>query len=170
MNRYLCILLAALTISCGSPSSRNAQEKDIPGPPHVVGNPKDKHKDENWKEKIMAEKVAFLTKELDLTTEEAQKFWPIYNQCDNEHEVVFDSLGVSYRALEKAIADGSDEATISKMLDAYTDAVIASHSIDAKYIPLYKEVLPAKKVAKLFVGEEKFRRQQIHKLHNKGNK
>lgn len=30
--------------------------------------------------RIEALKIAYLTKKLDLTTEEAQKFWPIYNQ------------------------------------------------------------------------------------------
>ena len=30
------------------------------------------------KEKVKALKVAYITEQLDLTTEEAQKFWPIY--------------------------------------------------------------------------------------------
>ncbi|UEG50472.1 hypothetical protein LK994_03150 [Ferruginibacter lapsinanis] len=33
---------------------------------------------------IEALKVAFISKELDLTPEEAQKFWPIYNQYSKE--------------------------------------------------------------------------------------
>ncbi len=35
-------------------------------------------------ERIEAEKIAFITKELDLTPSEAQKFFPIYNQYYNE--------------------------------------------------------------------------------------
>ena len=35
--------------------------------------------DPSWKEKLMSEKVAFLTMELDLTPEEAQALWPVYN-------------------------------------------------------------------------------------------
>ena len=34
--------------------------------------------------RIEALKIAFLTKKLNLSTEEAQKFWPIYNQYMNE--------------------------------------------------------------------------------------
>jgi len=33
---------------------------------------------------IEALKVAFISKELDLTPEEAQKFWPVYNQYSKE--------------------------------------------------------------------------------------
>ena len=37
-----------------------------------------------WKEKIKAEKVAYLTDYMDLTSAEAQKFWPVYNQAESE--------------------------------------------------------------------------------------
>ncbi len=35
-------------------------------------------------ERLQALKVAFITKELKLTTEEAQQFWPVYNQYFDE--------------------------------------------------------------------------------------
>ena len=49
----------------------------------VVENPSAKAADagEDWKEKIQSEKIAFLTTEIGLTPEEAQAFWPVYNQA-----------------------------------------------------------------------------------------
>jgi hypothetical protein len=35
-------------------------------------------------EKIKALKIAFITQKLQLTSAEAEKFWPVYNQYDNE--------------------------------------------------------------------------------------
>ncbi|NLB26432.1 MAG: hypothetical protein GX820_07040, partial [Bacteroidales bacterium] len=35
-------------------------------------------------EKYRSEKVAFLTSKLDLNSSEAEKFWPIYNQLEQE--------------------------------------------------------------------------------------
>jgi hypothetical protein len=35
-------------------------------------------------EKIEQLKIAFITKHLKLTTDEAQKFWPVYNQYEAE--------------------------------------------------------------------------------------
>ena len=34
--------------------------------------------------RLQAYKIAFLTKKLNLSTEEAQKFWPVYNQYSDE--------------------------------------------------------------------------------------
>ncbi len=38
----------------------------------------------NGRERIQALKVAFITQKLHLTASEAEKFWPVYNQYDNE--------------------------------------------------------------------------------------
>ncbi|MDQ6757613.1 MAG: hypothetical protein M3004_11835 [Bacteroidota bacterium] len=35
-------------------------------------------------EKIQALKIAFITQKLNLTADEAQKFWPVYNQYEKE--------------------------------------------------------------------------------------
>src|SRR5574340_591376 len=35
-------------------------------------------------EKIQALKIAFITQKLQLTSSEAEKFWPIYNEYENE--------------------------------------------------------------------------------------
>ena len=47
----------------------------------------DKHeKGGDWKKKMMSEKVAFFTVELDLTPEEAQLFWPVYNKMEKARD------------------------------------------------------------------------------------
>ena len=40
---------------------------------------------ENKKENIEAQKVAFITSKLNLTTEESQKFWPVYNEYESKN-------------------------------------------------------------------------------------
>ncbi len=40
--------------------------------------------DEKKAKEIESLKVAFISKELDLSTDEAQKFWPVYNQYNKE--------------------------------------------------------------------------------------
>lgn len=48
----------------------------------VIAQPLDG--DKKQQDNIEALKVAFISKELELTPEEAQKFWPIYNQYSKE--------------------------------------------------------------------------------------
>ena len=52
-------------------------------------------------EKYRSEKVAFLTSKLDLNSNEAQKFWPVYNQLEKEKW----EIQKSRRAIEEKIRD-----------------------------------------------------------------
>ena len=56
-------------------------------------------------EKIEQLKIAFITKHLKLTTEEAQKFWPVYNQYEAEKKQVRQSTIGSIKELKKYISE-----------------------------------------------------------------
>lgn len=124
---------------------------------------------DNWKEKIMSEKIAFLTMEMGITPEEAQVFWPVYNQVDKERDEAIRSVFRSYKAVEDAVAAGKGEKELSKLLDEYLAALKAQGEVEQKAYKEYAKVLPVEKLAKLYVAEEKFRRQHIRKLHG-GNR
>ena len=130
-------------------------------PQHKKGNNKD---GEQWREKVRAEQVAFLTNELNLTESEAQSFWPVYNDVQNQRREAFKASAEAFKALQEGI-DGND---VSKLLDKYLDAQKACQKIDADAVARYKKVLPVEKVAKLMMAEEKFRHQQIGKLGQGG--
>lgn len=121
--------------------------------------------DGEWKEKIMAEKVAFLTIEMNLTTEEAQAFWPIYNQAHKELDNATKDVIMAHKALSKALEEGKKAKEVSNLLDQYLAAKKKQHEIESTLAERYKTVLPIEKVAKLYVGEEQFRRQHIRKLN-----
>lgn len=115
-------------------------------------------------DKFRSEKIAFITTELNLTPAEAEKFWPVYNQAAEEKKVALETVIKAYKDLGKAVNDKASEAEISKLTKAYLDANSAFQTIDNKYLKDFQSVLPAEKVAKLYLSEEKFRRQQIHRL------
>ena len=120
--------------------------------------------DDGWKKKMMSEKVAFFTVELDLTPEEAQKFWPVYNQIDKEKDEANANVFMTFIELEKAIKEKKSEKEISELLDKHIDAVEKQNELNSKADEKYRKVLPVAKVAKLFVSEEEFRRQYIRRL------
>lgn len=72
MKKYLLIL----TLLLGSFSMAFAQETD----------------DATRQEKIQALYVAYVTQQLQLTPEEAQKFWPLHTQFENELKAVKNDL------------------------------------------------------------------------------
>ncbi len=121
---------------------------------HGCGNP----------EKLQREKIAYITTELDLTSAEAEKFWPVYNEVSKEKKEAMDAVKRTYKALKSAIQKGNSDASIRELTDAYLKANTVFQAIDAKSCDKFRNVLPESKVAKLYLAEEKFRRQQIDRL------
>lgn len=121
---------------------------------------------ENWKEKMESVKIAFLTTEIGLTPTEAQNFWPIYNSVSEELDKVMYSTFSSYMELEKAINENKSDKEVSKCLERYLAAMASQDEIRQESVDKYKKILPDRKVAKIFVAEEKFRRQHIRMLQH----
>ena len=123
---------------------------------------------ENWQNRIKSEKIAFITAELDLTPEEAQAFWPVYNQIEKTKHESQKAVMTSYRALLEALkSDTATEKEIDKLLDDYLAAKLAQKNLGKDDAAKFRKVLSSKKVAKLYVAEEKFRRHHIRNF--KGN-
>ena len=123
---------------------------------------------EDWKEKMMNEKIAFMTSEIGLTTQEAQKFWPVYNEVNSRKDKSMRSVIHAYKALETAVKEGRTGKEIEKLLKEYLDAQQNQRDIDSSAAEKFGKVLSVDKLAKLYIAEEKFRRQQIYRLH-RGN-
>lgn len=123
---------------------------------------------EDWKKKMMSEKVAFLTVELDLTPEEAQTFWPVYNKIDKVRDEAQHAVFKSFFDLEKALNDKKSSKEIDNLLRNYIDALEKQKEIDNDALEDFKKVLPTEKVARLYISEEKFRRQFIRRLQGGG--
>jgi len=116
----------------------------------------------NWQEKMMSEKIAFITMELQLTPEEAQVFWPVYNQINQKNKEAQKAINKAYRAMVKAMEEGTvSDKELNALLDDYLAAKQEHKEAGKGDADQYRKVLPAKKVAKLYVAEENFRRHHI---------
>lgn len=115
------------------------------------------------KEQIRAHKVAFLTDKLSLTPEEAQKFWPVYNEFDemreNELRSFRDNYLDKYPDLE-LITDKDAEIIV----DAHMSHRERMLELEKKYNQKFKEVLPIKKVILLIEAEREFKKVLMDKL------
>ena len=125
------------------------------------------------REQIEAHKIAFITKQLGLTPEEAQVFWPVYNQCQKQREASrkknreqFSAPGGSTPG-EKGKRKNLDEMT-DKEVEAMVDNEIAFRqkelNLQKECHAKYKQVLPVKKVARLYRAEKEFKRVLLKKM------
>ena len=122
--------------------------------------------DDGWRERVRSEKVAFLTQEIDLTESEAQVFWPIYNEIQKAQRESFDAVQKAYMAMEKGVQEKKSGKEMEKLVHAYIDAKDKNDGIETKYMNKLLKALPAEKVARYYVAEERFRHQQIGRLGN----
>jgi Spy/CpxP family protein refolding chaperone len=132
------------------------------GPP-----PKDRaDRQQEKKDNIEAMKIAFLTKQLDLTPEEAQKFWPVYNQYQDRLHELRKQRRLSEKDAKKNIEELSD-----KELEQAIDNDFATRQkeldLQKEYNEKFKAVLPIRKVSKLYAAEEQFKMVLLDKLKNK---
>ena len=126
------------------------------------------HNKERW-EKYKAEKVAFLTSHLDLTPEEAQKFWPVYNQMEKEKEAAHNKR----RELEQKVRNSGDKLS-DKEIIALTREFASNEekegAINKKYNEEFLKILPPKKVLQLYKMEGEFRMYMFKKYRERGNR
>lgn len=130
----------------------------------LAGNPEKKDKKGGWQEKVKAEKIAFLTSELDLSVSEAEAFWPVYNAMENDKQELMDKKFTIFKELKKAIAENKSEEEITNLTRQYVEILSKLKDVDVKYLDKFGQVLPAAKVAKIYLSEEKFRSRQINNL------
>jgi hypothetical protein len=121
-----------------------------PGQPQGGGNRID--------ERIQAMKAAFITDRLRLTPEEAQQFWPLYNQFEEAER----ELRQAYRP-ERPIEEMSD-AEAMEFLNRHLEMEEKLIDLRRRYIGRFQEVLPARKVALLRKVEEEFKRELLRRM------
>jgi hypothetical protein len=96
-------------------------------------------------EKIQALKIAFITQKLQLTSAEAQKFWPVYNQYENE---------------VKNIRTNNKNGDVLENEEQLLN-------VRKKYKPQFEKIIGPQKMNNLFNAERDFRNVLIKRLKNR---
>lgn len=115
------------------------------------------------KEKIEAQKIAFITNAIDLTTEEAQQFWPVYNEFSDKTDAIRQKKRSNFEVVKEnwdEISDSELDKTMSSMFDYEQEELDLKKSYHEKF----KSVLSVKKVAKLYRAEEMFKRELLKRM------
>ena len=114
------------------------------------------------RDKIRAAEITYLSQQLNLTPEEAQKFWPIYNNYTREVEVLI----AERRRTRKE--DKKDDATARQALDKEMDIEQKLVDVRKRYNQEFLKALPARKAGNVFKAEREFRGQLIRQLKERG--
>jgi hypothetical protein len=133
MKRFRHIVIVLLSISCILMSAQND------------------------KERIEKLRVDFINKHVDLSSAEAEKFWPVYNEYNDKIKAIRKNLRQSYRQKAGNITDKDAEDLYQLELQS-RQAELDVHKLYSEKI---KVIIGAKKMVRLRLAEEKFKQEMI---------
>lgn len=120
------------------------------------------------REKVKALKVAYITEQLELTTDEAQKFWPIYNAFDeNQSELRHEKMRAILDRFKPRNVEKLSEKDASNSLAQMEKIEEDLFNLKKKFIKDLQGVISAKKIIKLKKAEEDFNRELLKQMREK---
>ncbi|NQX84426.1 MAG: sensor of ECF-type sigma factor [Flavobacteriaceae bacterium] len=121
-------------------------------------------KDENMRERLRAQEIAFITEQLDLTTEEAQKFWPIYNAHEKEMKILRINSIEKYKRLNIEALQEDKAKEILKEMIAFENE---EHRLKTALIHDLSNTIPAKKIILLKKAKMEFKKTVLNEMRKR---
>lgn len=120
------------------------------------------------KEKIKALKVAFITTELNLTPDEAAKFWPLFNAFeDRQQEIKKQKLKAYLERTDNNAIDKLSEKEAATLLTQMESTEDVLDQLKKKFVSNLKGILPSTKILKLKKAEEQFSKKLLQQYRDK---
>lgn len=117
-------------------------------------------------EQIQSLKIGFISSRLQLTTDEAQRFWPIYNKYESEMQKIRKNIrGIMFEEVEKA--GTFTEAEAEKILNDFVKFRLEEAEVIKKYANEFKKAIPANKVILLYKAEQDFKGELLRRLRDR---
>lgn len=120
---------------------------------------------ESKRDKIEALRVSFISQKVNFTTQEAQVFWPLYNEYQ-------DKIVATRKAFRQQYNKNTNyNFATDKEAETYLNAELTLKQKELDYYKEYQEkfkkIIPVKKIALLLKAEEEFKKELIKNI--KGN-
>lgn len=119
---------------------------------------------EQWMTEMRQYKRNYLAKELELTKEQQNKFFPLYETMEDECA----ALDEDTRQMERRISQAADASDLEyeKATEAMYDTKVKQAEIEREYAAKFKEVLTPKQLFRLKDADRKFARTMMRQ-HNR---
>lgn len=124
----------------------------------------DQHRNKQHnKERIEAQKVAFITDRLDLSVDEAEKFWPVYNNYKDQQKSKQKAWRGSHDFTSEDIKDMTDseaEGIANKQISHEQEMLDLRKGL----ITDLKGIISPQKIIMLLEAEKEFRKELMRKV------
>lgn len=116
-------------------------------------------------EKLNNYKIGFFTKKINLTSTEAEKFWPAYNDFQSQrNKIQLEKLSINrdFNLNENSLSDSQ----LEEMGDKYVDCLVRESNLEVTFHQKLKELLPPAKVIRYYQAENQYKLQLLNELQN----
>ena len=113
--------------------------------------------------------MAFITDRLALTSEEAQRFWPVYNEFTDQFETIKKKQRDNRTATNDKLAVMTDKEVEKSLSDelVHQQQLVDLHR---QYQQELQKVLSVKKIALLYKAEHDFKLTLLKKMRDAGQR
>ena len=120
-------------------------------------------------DKIKKMKISFFTDQLDLSTKEAQQFWPVYNHHNDKYENLKEN---NWRGIVKRLKRVNElsEKEASKLLADYREYKKLRYEYREDFIKDLKDVISDKKIMQLKHAEYEFDKKLLDRYRSSDKK
>ncbi len=153
MKRIL-MTVAIILLPLSLAFSQGFEGEDAPPPPGPAG-PMGRG-NQQIRRQLEQIKIWQLTKEMNLPTEKAEKFFPLYNRYNDEMKGITDERRGLIRSLDSAVDKHAGESVLSGQIKHIVsiDGRLAATHVD--FIKSLEEILSPTEVARYIVFEQRF--------------
>jgi hypothetical protein len=116
-------------------------------------------------EKLNNYKIGFFTKKLNLSSEEAEKFWPVYNDYQTQRNTIqLEKLKINrnFNLNESSLSDKQ----LTDMGDKFVDYLVQESDLSVELHKKLKEILTPAKVIRYYQAEAQYKAQLLNELQN----
>lgn len=149
MKRYLLLIISILCLTVAAQEQPGTQRRARMTP-----------------QEFQAKQKEFIAQHAELTEAESDAFFPLYYELqDKKHKA-------NARVWKKARAVKPHERTeeeCNEMIDALADVKIECATLEKEYLQKFKEILPAKKLMRVQMAEDRFQRELLRGIQQGRN-
>jgi hypothetical protein len=114
-------------------------------------------------EKLNAYKIAFFTRRMNLTSQEAEKFWPVYNEFQDKRNVIQTERQTLNRNINQNELNMTEKELIESG-DKHVALQVQEAALALEYHKKFKEILAPAKVIRLYQAENQYRLLLLNEL------
>ncbi len=117
-------------------------------------------------EKLNAYKIAFFTRRMNLTTQEAEKFWPVYNEFQNKRGAIQLERQKLNRNINQNELNLSDKELIEAG-DRFIALQVQEAALAQEYHKKFKELLTPQKIVRLYQAENQYKLLLLNEIKDR---